>query len=47
MVTMDKVNNNIQFDTLKRMVKVSYMFAWSLHELVDVIISHRNNNLLA
>jgi len=46
MVNADKVNNSVRFDILEKAVKIGDIFIWGLHDFVNVITSHRNNNLL-
>ena len=47
MIYINEVNREIRFSVSKRLVEVGNMFARGRHELVNVIHTHRNDDLFA
>ena len=43
---MNEVNEVVRFDTFKSLINVSNMFTEGFHESSNVLVTHRNNDLL-
>jgi len=45
-VKVNEVDENIWLNVLESVIDISNMFSWRCHELSDIFIAHKNNDLL-